>query len=77
MANSSLIDALQNAAADFIAFYKDSPSYKEAVYRLRQALEEVDLVSMSPGRQAARDAVFQPTGQEPSPNPEPPMEAQN
>lgn len=53
---ANLTDALQNSAADFIEFYKDHPSYKEAVFKLKQAMFEVDLLTMSPGRREARAA---------------------
>jgi hypothetical protein len=70
-------DELNRCAAEFIHFYRDNPSYKEAIFKLKQAMFEIDLLTMSPCRREAM-AAAQPnnTGQEPSLSSEAPLSPQ-
>lgn len=54
MNDSPLIQSLRKSAAEFVRDYEDNPSMSEAIFKLRQAMQELDLATMSPGQQAAR-----------------------
>jgi hypothetical protein len=74
---ANFTDELNRAAGDFIHFYRDNPSYKEAIFKLKQAMFEIDLLTMSPGRREAM-AASQPnqSGQETSLSTEAPLSPQ-
>lgn len=54
MNDSALIQALRRTSAEFVRDYEDNPSMSEAIFKLKQAMQELDLATMTPGQQAAR-----------------------